>query len=60
MGRGSKQVKSCDLLRKRDGAGRAIKERGIKETEISARFIDVLLYRHNRRESHKPDECAQV
>jgi hypothetical protein len=54
------QVRSCGLAIKRDGAGRAVKKRDTKETEISTSFIDVLLYRHNRRESHSLDEFAQV
>jgi hypothetical protein len=51
MERGSRQVRSCGLVRKRDGAGRAVKGRGAKETEISASVIDVLLHRDSRRES---------
>jgi hypothetical protein len=52
IGRGSKQVKSCGLLRKRDGAGRAVKVRAA-EKEINARFSDVLFNRDSRTEPHK-------
>jgi hypothetical protein len=48
MGRGSRQVMSCGLVRKRHGAGRPVKVRGA-EREISARLIDVLLIRDSRR-----------
>ena len=54
------QVRSCGLAIKRDGAGRAVKKGDAKDTEISTSFIDVLLYRHHRRESHSPDEFTQV
>jgi hypothetical protein len=59
------RVGSCSRAIKRDGAGRAVKKGDAKETEISPSFIDVLLYRvllycHNRRESHNPHKFAQV
>jgi hypothetical protein len=47
-------------VRKRDGAGRAVKKGDTKETAISASFTDVLLDRQNRKESHSPDEFTQI
>jgi hypothetical protein len=52
MGRGSMQVRSCGLVRKRDGTGRAVNGRHTEEREISASFISVLLSRYSRREQH--------
>jgi hypothetical protein len=49
MGRGSRQVRSCGLVRKRDAGGTAAKV-STAEREISARLIDVLLIRDSRRE----------
>jgi hypothetical protein len=49
MGRGTRQVRSCGLVRKRDGARGAFEMKGAGR-EISARFIDVLLHRDSRRE----------
>jgi hypothetical protein len=60
MGRGSRQVRSCGLVRKRDGAGRAVKESGAMETGIRGSFIDVLLRRYSRRESRSHGEFAQI
>jgi hypothetical protein len=56
-GRGSRQVRSCGLLSKRHGVGKAVKVK-YAEREISASFIDVLLHRDSRRESHRNDKFA--
>ena len=49
MGRGTRQVRSCGLVRKRDGSRGAVAVRGAGR-ETSARFIDALLHRDSRRE----------
>ena len=54
------QVRSYGPLRKRDGAGRAVKKGDTKETAISTSLIDILLDRHTRRKSHSPDEFTPV
>ena len=46
IGRGSRQVRSCGLMRKRDSIGRIV-----EETKISAYFIDILLRRCSRGSS---------
>jgi len=53
------QVRSCGLVRKRDGIGRTTKVRGA-EREIRARFSDVLLCRDSSREQHNDDKLAPV
>jgi hypothetical protein len=52
MARSSRQVRSCDLVRKRHGAGEAVKVRRA-ESEISARFIGILLSRYSTKEAYK-------
>jgi hypothetical protein len=54
------QVRSFSLAIKREGSGLTVKKGDAKETEISPSFINVLLYRHNRRASHNPHKFAQV
>jgi hypothetical protein len=51
MGRGSMQVRSGRLVRKRRGPGRAVTARAA-EREIRARVSDILLYCDSRREAH--------
>jgi hypothetical protein len=60
MGRGSRQVRSGGLVRKRDGEGRAVKGKGTKETEISVSFIDVLVRHDSTRELQTHTESARV
>ena len=49
-GRGSKQVRSCGLVRKWEGAGGPLEGRGAEEREINASLIDLLLMRDSRTE----------
>jgi hypothetical protein len=49
IGRGSMRVRSCGLVRKRDGTVMAVKERDPEEREIGARFIGGLPNHDSRR-----------
>lgn len=51
-GRGSRQVRSCGLVRKRHARGRAAQVRSL-EREIRARFSAVLLSRDSTREPQR-------
>jgi hypothetical protein len=48
-GRGTRQVRSCGLVRKRDGSSRAAEMSGAGRG-ISVRFIDALLSRDSSSE----------
>jgi hypothetical protein len=59
MGRGSRQVRSCGLVRKRDARGRAAKVRYL-EREIRARFSAVLLSRDSKGNRNGAGQVWQV
>lgn len=50
------RVRSCGLVRKRDGIGRAVKGRYTEEKEIGAGFISVLPSRNSIKEQHSHGE----
>ncbi len=59
MGRGTRRVRSCGLVRKWDSAREAVAGRGVGR-ESSARFIGAVLHRDSRREQLTSGMCAPV
>ena len=55
MGRGLRLVRSCGLVRERNGTGMAVMVTG-DEREINARFLDAFLSRSSGKEPHSDNK----